>query len=107
MKNFAELYRRLDETTDINEKIHAFVSYLSSANSEDSIWAIYFLTGRKPKQIISIRKLKEWCVDLAKISGWLFGESYGVVGDLAETITLLYPRVSNSSNKTTHLPLAA
>lgn len=102
MKNFTELYRRLDETTDINEKIHAFVSYLSSANSEDSIWAIYFLTGRKPKQIIPIRRLKEWCIELAKISEWLFGESYGVVGDLAETITLLYPRVSNSSNKPLH-----
>ncbi len=99
MKKFAELYQRLDETTKTNEKINSLVEYFESSNSEDSIWAVYFLIGRKPKQVIPARKLKEWSAELANIPDWLFDESYDTVGDLAETITLLLPQATSSTNK--------
>jgi ATP-dependent DNA ligase len=102
LRKFARLYQRLDETTKTNEKINLLVEYFESASPEDSIWAIYFLIGRKPKQVIPARKLKEWTAELANIPDWLFDESYETVGDLAETITLLLPRVMSSTNKSFH-----
>ncbi len=102
MKNFAKLYQRLDETTKTSEKISALIEYFESSNSEDSIWAISFLIGRKPEQTIPTRKLKEWSAELADIPDWLFNESYNSVGDLAETITLLLPQATHSTDKSFH-----
>lgn len=96
MKLFAELFKNLDETNKTNAKINALVDYFEEANPEDAVWAISFLIGRKPRQIIPAKKLVEWTIEAAKIPGWLFDESYEAVGDLAETITLLFP-VNHSS----------
>jgi len=101
MRLFAELYAALDETTKTNVKIEALVEYFKKAPPEDAIWAISFLIGRKPKQIIPSRKMRKWAAELAEISDWLFDESYDVVGDLAETITLLLPQ----SRSTSDIPL--
>ncbi len=94
MKAFADLYRWLDDTTSTNRKIDAMVAYFSAATPEDAIWAIRFLIGRKPRQVVPTRKLMEWAAELAGVSNWLFEASYDVVGDLAETITLLLPKPS-------------
>ena len=99
MKSFANLYRRLDETTSTNRKIGAMVDYFRRAPAEDAIWAVRFLIGRKPRQVIPTRKLMEWAAELADVPDWLFEASYDVVGDLAETITLLLPRASSTSNR--------
>ena len=94
MKAFADLYRRLDETTSTNRKIEVMVAYFRTAPPEDAIWSIRFLIGRKPRQVVPTRKLMEWAAELAGVSDWLFEASYDVVGDLAETITLLLPKAS-------------
>lgn len=91
MQAFAELYAALDETTKTNEKIGALARYFQAAPPDDAAWALYFLSGRKPRQIIPSRKLALWATELAGISEWLFSESYDAAGDLAETITLLLP----------------
>ena len=102
MKAFADLYRRLDETTSTNRKIDAMVAYFRSAPPEDAIWSIRFLIGRKPRQVVPTRKLMEWAAELASIPDWLFEASYDVVGDLAETIALLLPKASGSSDRPLH-----
>ncbi|MBS1953504.1 MAG: ATP-dependent DNA ligase [Cyanobacteria bacterium SZAS-4] len=102
MKAFTDLYTALDETTKTNEKIAAMKSYFESASPEDSAWAIYFLTGRKPKQLMQIPKLVALAVAAAGVPGWMFAESYDAVGDTAETIALLLP----DSTKTSELPLS-
>ncbi len=99
MKAFADLYRRLDETTSTNRKVAAMADYFSRAPAADAIWAVRFLIGRKPRQVVPTRKLMEWAADLAMVPGWLFEASYDVVGDLAETITLLLPRPARSSDR--------
>src|SRR5690606_3956244 len=45
----------------------------------------------KPKRPIKTTLLREWLAAAAGIPLWLFEESYYVVGDLAETLTLLAP----------------
>lgn len=99
MKMFAALYSELDQTTKTNAKIDAMVSYFANAAPVDSIWAIALLTGRRPKRPIRTPDLKTWATQLAGIPFWLFEESYAVVGDLAETITLLLPFRKSASHK--------
>ena len=99
MKEFADLYTKLDETTSTNRKIDAMVDYFQRAPKQNAIWAVSFLIGRKPRQVVPTRKLIQWAAELANVPEWLFEASYDVVGDLAETITLLLPRPENTSDR--------
>jgi DNA ligase-1 len=91
MKAFAQLYVELDQTNKTNEKVEALRNYFESAPAGDAAWAFYFLSGRKPRQIIPSAKLRTWAIEQARIPEWLFMESRDTVGDTAETIALLLP----------------
>ena len=54
MRAFAELYAALDETTKTNAKVEAMVDYFRRAPRDDAAWAVYFLSGRKPRQVVPI-----------------------------------------------------
>lgn len=91
MKDFTALYSSLDQTNKTNEKVAALIEYFSGSTPEDAAWAFYFLSGRKPRQIIPSAKLRAWAIELAKIPEWLYQESRDTVGDSSETIALLLP----------------
>ena len=91
MKAFADLYTSLDETTRTNEKVDALVRYFASAPPDDAAWALYFLIGRRPRQVVPSAKLRQWVEEVAGLPEWLFSESYDAVGDFAETLALLLP----------------
>ena len=91
MKAFVDLYSSLDETTKTNEKVAALGEYFQKTPPVDAAWAIYFLSGRKPKAVMTVTKLCEWAIDTADIPAWLFDECYDTVGDIAETIALILP----------------
>lgn len=91
MKKFAELFTELDQTTKTNAKIDALVDYFRAADAADALWAVALLTGKKPKRTVKTSELKMWSIELSGVTEWIFEESYHVVGDLAETITLLLP----------------
>jgi DNA ligase-1 len=91
MKAFTDLYTRLDETTKTTAKVRALKDYFAQAPAEDAAWAVYFLIGRKPRQVVPSGKLRAWAAEEAGVSAWLFQESYDAVGDVAETIALLLP----------------
>jgi DNA ligase-1 len=74
-----------------NEKVGAMVEYFTSAAHADAAWAVYFLSGGRPKRLIPVRRLATWAMEEARIPDWLFEESYEAVGDLAETMSLLLP----------------
>jgi DNA ligase-1 len=96
MKAFSDLYSELDRTTKTNEKVEAMVTYFARTDTKDAIWAIALLTGRRPKRPIRTNELKIWATELAAIPDWLFEDAYSVVGDLAETVSLLIPVSQNS-----------
>jgi DNA ligase 1 len=96
MKAFSELFTLIDQTTKTNEKVKALVNYFSLSNEKDSIWAVALLSGNRPKRTVKTNELIAWCIELANIKPWLFEESYHIVGDLAETITLLLPAPEDS-----------
>lgn len=91
MKAFADLYAALDGTTSNNAKLAALVDYLRAAPPGDAAWAVYFLSGGKPRQLVPVAMLRELAQQAAALPEWLFEESYQAVGDLAETIALLLP----------------
>jgi DNA ligase-1 len=97
MRAFADLYTRLDATTSSNAKLQAMQDYFASAAPDDAAWAVYFLAGGRPRQVVPTRVLRELATRLAGLPGWLFEESYQAVGDLAETISLLLPEAEHIS----------
>ncbi|RRV06814.1 ATP-dependent DNA ligase [Pseudomonas sp. v388] len=99
MKAFAELYSRLDATTSSNAKLAAMRDYFAQATPEDAAWAVYFLSGGRPRQLVPTRVLREQAMTLASLPEWLFEESYQAVGDLAETLSLLLPQAEHSNDQ--------
>lgn len=89
MNDFCELYWRLDSTTKTLEKVKALKDYFSVAPPEDAIWGVYFLVGQRIKRLVGTKLVRQWAVEQANISAWLFEECYDRVGDLAETVSLV------------------
>ena len=90
MRAFAELLDRLSLTASRNAKLVLLRDYLASTPDPDRGWALAALTGEltfdaaKPAMI---RKAVE-----ARVDPVLFRWSYDYVGDLAETVALIWPR---------------
>ena len=91
MKRFAALFNAIDQSTKTTVKVAALADYFSAAPDDDRLWTIALFSGRRPKRAVTTTKLREWAAERAGIPLWLFEESYSIVGDLAETITLVLP----------------
>jgi DNA ligase-1 len=105
MKGFAELVRILGTSTKTNDKLEALVEYFAAADDKDKVWVIALFSGRKPRRAVNTTQLITWCVEFAQLPGWLFGESYHTVGDLAETIALLLPETVSAEQSRDNKPL--
>jgi len=101
VKTFARLFAAIDETMRTNEKVDAMVEYFRSAEPADAAWAVWFLSGGRPKRLIPVRRLAAWAMEETQVPEWLFNECYDAVGDLAETMSLLLP----DAESTTDVPL--
>lgn len=104
MNRFSQLFIALDETNKTGEKTALLRDYFLNAPPADAAWGVYFLTGRKMRQLIPRARLAEWTMELSGISPWMFQECYDSVGDLGETLALLLPPVP--SDQTIDIPLA-
>ena len=91
MKRFAALFAELDATTSTRAKVDALRSYFATAAPADAAWAVYFLAGGKPRQVVRTAQLRALACRAAGIADWLFEECYQAVGDLAETIAHVLP----------------
>ena len=91
MKHFARLFTELDSTTSTNAKVETLRLYFAHADANDAAWAVYFLSGGKPRQVVKTSTLRALACEAAGIEDWLFDECYQAVGDLAETIAYILP----------------
>jgi len=91
MHHFAQLVARLDQTNKTNAKIGHLVEFMEVASEEDKLWAMALFTGRRPRRLVKTSLLREWASEMTEIPLWLVEESYHIVGDLAETLSLLLP----------------
>lgn len=98
MKAFAQLFNELDASTATGAKLEALKRYFAAASPADAAWAVYFLAGGKPRQVVPTALLRALACERAGIAPWLFEESYQAVGDLAETIALVLPPASALSD---------
>src|SRR4051812_8670496 len=98
MRRFSRLFSELDATTSTNEKVEALTRYFAEAPPRDAAWAVYFLAGGKPRQVVKTASLVGLACHMAQIEYWLFDECYQSVGDLAETISLVLPRGDEPSD---------
>ncbi|MEO6518981.1 MAG: ATP-dependent DNA ligase, partial [Pseudoxanthomonas sp.] len=86
MKQFADLYTALDQSTATLDKRAALVRYFRDAAPADAAWAMWLLAGGKLARIANTRELREWIVQESGQPAWLVEDSYDHVGDLAETL---------------------
>ena len=100
MNDFVDLYLKLDQSNKTNDKIEALERFFKHAPLLDRLWMIALFTGRQPKRSVSSRYLKEWVIEKSQLPEWLFDETYQVVGDLAETLALLFPPPSSTARST-------
>ena len=98
MREFARLYAELDGTTATNRKLESLQAYFTRAPAADAAWAVYFLAGGKPRQLVPSSLLRQFAIERAAIDDWLFDECYHAVGDLAETIAHVLPPPQRHSN---------
>jgi DNA ligase-1 len=91
MKAFANLFAELDASTATGAKVEALKRYFAAALPADAAWAVYFLAGGKPRQVVSTAVLRALACERAGIAEWLFEAAYQAVGDLAETIAHVLP----------------
>ena len=98
MKAFARLFAELDASTATGAKVEALKRYFADAQPADAAWAVYFLAGGKPRQVVPTALLRALACARAGISEWLFEAAYQAVGDLAETIAHVLPPAASSSD---------
>ncbi|MCP5272724.1 MAG: ATP-dependent DNA ligase [Burkholderiaceae bacterium] len=96
MRRFAQLYQSLDASTATNDKLAALQAYFAAAPADDAAWAVYFLAGGKPRQVVPTALMRETACAMAGIDDWLFEACYQAVGDLAETIAHVLPPPSGA-----------
>ncbi len=105
MGSFSDLVKILGTSTKTNDKLEALSNYFATASDKDKVWVIALFSGRKPRRAVNTTQLITWCIEVANLPGWLFGESYHTVGDLAETISLLLPENNSPDRMLTEKPL--
>jgi DNA ligase-1 len=89
MRRFSALYAALDRTSSTNAKVSALERYFAEAPPEDAAWVVFFLAGRRLLRLLPSRLLRTWTSEVTAVPEWLLEESYGAVGDMAETMALL------------------
>jgi DNA ligase-1 len=98
MKRFARLFAELDRSTATLAKIDALKRYFAEAVPRDAAWAVYFLAGGKPRQVVPNAVLWAAACRRAGIEDWLFDACYQAVGDFAETVAHVLPPPSRESD---------
>ena len=98
MKRFARLFAELDQSTSTLAKVDALKRYFAEAAPADAAWAVYFLAGGKPRQVVPNAVLWTLACQRAGIDDWLFDACYQAVGDFAETVAHVLPPPSSESD---------
>ena len=89
MKAFATLIDRLTVTPNPAHQIAVVRDYLRLTPDPDRGFALTALTGAWTPRVIRPAKLREWMVE--RVDPVLLDKSLDYVGDLTETVSLLWP----------------
>lgn len=92
MQSFALLLETLILTSSRKRKLQALADYLANTADTDRGYALAALTGELSIKNLKPAQLRELCK--ARVDPVLFELSYDYVGDMAETIALIWPTSS-------------
>ncbi|MAQ46190.1 MAG: ATP-dependent DNA ligase [Confluentimicrobium sp.] len=102
MRAFARLLDRLSFTPSRNDKLTLIADYLRDTPDPDRGWALAALTGDLDLRSITPSRLRQMVE--GRIDAELFRLSYDYVGDLAETIALIWPETETDAQRETTPP---
>jgi DNA ligase 1 len=105
VNRFAKLLDRLAYEPGRHNKLRLITDYFRTTQDPDRGWALAALTGS-----LSFRHAKPGIIRTLiteRTDPVLFALSYDYVGDLSETVALMWPRESSSSDVPRELPLSA
>ncbi|MDP3316517.1 MAG: ATP-dependent DNA ligase, partial [Devosia sp.] len=103
MRAFAALMETLVLTPSRNRKLEAMVEYFRSTPDPDRGLGLAILTGALTFKNVKPAGLRD--IVLAEVDPHLFALSYDYVGDLGETIALIWPHHSSSEDNDGTEPL--
>ena len=95
MDAFAALIEELDQSTGTKRKIDLIAGHLQRADAHDAAWTVLLLMGERRKRLITGRRLRDILQQASSMPDWLFDDCQSHVGDSAETLSLLWPQLSN------------
>jgi len=95
MKRFAELLDRLAYEPARNAKLRLMTEYFRSTEDPERGWALAALTGALSFQHAKPGLIRNLLTD--RTDPVLFGLSYDYVGDLSETVALMWPASSSTA----------
>ncbi len=107
MQLFAELIETLEHSTGTRARVAALVGFFRAADPADGAWALALLLGKRRRRLITGRRLRQICLERSDLPEWLFDACHAQVGDSAETIALLLPRLALPPAPPLELSLAA
>ncbi len=96
MKAFADLLYKLVLTPARNRKLELLTQYLRTTPDPDRGYALAALTSHLTMKTVKSAALRD--ILLARVDPTLFEISYDYVGDLAETIALMWPSQAGPSH---------
>ncbi len=95
MTPFAALLDRLSTLPGRNDKLRLIADYFATTPDPDRGWALAALTGTLDFKAAKPAMIRELIA--ARTDPVLFGWSYDYVGDLAETVSLMWPEKPGSN----------
>ncbi len=107
MQAFADLFRQLEHSPGTRARVAALASFFRAADPADGAWALALLLGKRRRRLITGRRLRQIALERSGLPEWLFDACHAQVGDSAETIALLLPRLALPAAPPLELPLAA
>ncbi len=88
--NFVQLFQILDTSQSTNAKRNGLVEFIQKADPLESALAVEALTGRRDRKHMKPSLLKKAAYQAFADESWLFDECYAAVGDLSETLAILF-----------------
>ena len=96
MKRFAELIDALQRTSEPRARIRFLADYLARAGDPDRGWALAIVAGALDLPTVTPPQLRGLAAE--RVDPELFAWSHEYVGDLAETVALIWPVEMPSEN---------
>ena len=97
MKRFSELLLNLIFTSSRNDKIAHIINWINGSDIEEIGWGLSIICQELDISKVKPSIIKE--ISISHLDKYLFDLSYDYVGDMAETVSLIWPEKNTKEKK--------